>query len=207
LQRVAIGGDEVSSDDCEIRTKAVGKVDSTANLVGGHEVADVNVAELSDFQTIETRRQIRDLDVNAVELEIEPFFTESVSRCHEGNGAGNVGGRTKKSSACRTGKLGLTVRTSPSGDPVPESLKKLDDFDSQKAKERAKEPKLRHGDQEGKRSASGKRVEEHAVHNDENQECDKRVENCIACAAEIGTLDVLNKCESPSNPKSLSEKK
>src|SRR5690242_333368 len=107
----------------------------------------MNVAELRDLQAVETCGQIRDRDVNAVQSEVEPFFAESVGGCDEGNRAGNVRGRSQKSSACRTGKFGLSLRTTPSGESVPESLKKVDDLDSQKAKKRSKEPQLRHGDQ------------------------------------------------------------
>ena len=39
-------------------------------------------------------------------------------------------------------------------------------------------------------------MEEHTVDDDENQECDKRVENRIACAAEVTTLKALNESES-----------
>ena len=50
---VALAGDQIAGQDREIGLHSIGQVDGAPDRCAGHEVADVEVAEVHDAQTVE----------------------------------------------------------------------------------------------------------------------------------------------------------
>jgi hypothetical protein len=139
--------------------------------------------------------------------EVKALFAETVSRSNQRNGSGGERGGLNKPAARWTRKFGRSLWSTQSGELIPQLPEKMNKLDPQEAEERRKEPQLGHRDEERNRTAPWKRVDEHAISDDDDQEGYKRVENCIACAAEIATLNSPNEGESSPDKESLRKEK
>jgi hypothetical protein len=55
LEGVALAGDQIAGQHREIGLHGIGQVDSAPDRRAGHEVADVEVAEVDDAQAFQAR--------------------------------------------------------------------------------------------------------------------------------------------------------
>src|SRR6185503_3132224 len=77
-QRVAPTGYEVSSDHGDMRIKLIGNQYRTADFMEGHEIADVDVAELKDTHAIQSARQVGERNLNVFDFEMEPLTSVTI---------------------------------------------------------------------------------------------------------------------------------
>ena len=87
-QRVRGPGNEISGDDGEIRAELVGHFHRTANVGAAHVATEVNVAKLDDLHAVQSRRQIRGGNLDAVDAVVQALGREAVHHAEEGSSAG-----------------------------------------------------------------------------------------------------------------------
>src|SRR5580765_4603205 len=116
FQGIAFAADEVSGDECDVGMEIVGHVDGTRDFRGWHVVADVDVAELRDAQTVKFRRKIGDGYIHALDGVTETARGESVGRGQKWNTAGENGGVLEEGAARGIEVSGDGSGTKVSGD-------------------------------------------------------------------------------------------
>src|SRR5229473_388840 len=75
-------GKEIAGQRDQVGFQPVGDRDATANLVPGHEWADVDIGELDDAKSLESLGQARQADALASDLYVEPPVKKPVGRGH-----------------------------------------------------------------------------------------------------------------------------
>ncbi len=85
--RLGVPADEVPGQHDQVGFQLVGDRDATANLVRGHEGADVEIGKLGDAKALEGFGQARQPDAPVSDLHVEPAVEKPVGRGHERCGA------------------------------------------------------------------------------------------------------------------------
>ena len=148
--RVTAPGDEITGDHGKIGAEFIGHIHGAAHLRAGHVTAEVNIADLHNLHAVESGRQIGQWNLDAADLVVKAFGSETVHSTEERSGAGGGCGGAEKVAAARVGNRlrGSECGTSL-GDgflrrcrvqPSPHALDSVDGPDGEIGEERAEKP-------------------------------------------------------------------
>ena len=99
--RITAPGDEVTSDHSEIGAEFIGHIHGAAHLLAGHVAAEVNVTDLDDLHAVESGRQVGQGNLDAADLIVQAFGSETVHSAEERSGAGGSRGGAEEIAAAR----------------------------------------------------------------------------------------------------------
>ncbi len=94
--RSRVEGDKVAGEHDHVGLLRIGDSDIFADLIGGHEGADVNIRKLADAESFEGARQSRQMDGPRGDVEVETSVEQAIGAGNEGRADGNGGSVLQK---------------------------------------------------------------------------------------------------------------
>src|SRR5579885_718685 len=156
-----------------MRPEFIGHIHRAPNLVTGHEVPDMNIAELHNFKAVQHIRQARNGNINTTHRALEPLLCIAVQGCDQRNRTGNGSGVTEERSPRQ-----VYIRTTRAGrfpsrlnNRHPDPLQCMDQLNQQEGTKRREQPEMRRRNHPEPRPLMRNEVPENPVCQHYNQPC------------------------------------